>query len=75
MTQPRYFPRYHGKDGFEERYVVADRTTGEALSPPQPHDSVKRQCDQRNLMAVEGGGAFPGLSSLLVAACAGSLNG
>ena len=31
----RYLIRYAGKQGFEERYEVADARTQEALSPPR----------------------------------------
>lgn len=48
MSTPRYYPRYHGKDGFEERYVVIDSSTGEEVSNPLPYHLANDQCAARN---------------------------
>ena len=44
----RYFPRYAGKEGFEERYEVVDSRTGEVLSPRGPYNEILEQVEARN---------------------------
>lgn len=55
----RYFPRYAGKEGFEERYELVDSRTGEVLSPPGPYAEVLEQVEARNnpVEAVEVAGS------------------
>lgn len=48
MSTPRYYPRYHSKEGFEERYVVVDSRTGDELSPPKPYHEANDEAGARN---------------------------
>lgn len=48
MTSPRFYARYHGKDGFEERYVVIDSRTGDEVSAPKLYHLANDEAGQRN---------------------------
>lgn len=48
MNTKRYYPRYAGKDGFEDRYEVVDSTAREAVSARMPYHQANTEADARN---------------------------
>ena len=45
---PRYYARYAGKEGFEERYHVIDSSVNEPVSPRMLYHEANDQAEARN---------------------------
>lgn len=44
----RYYARYAGKEGFEERYHVIDSSVNEAVSPKMAYHQANDEAEARN---------------------------
>lgn len=48
MKSPRFYPKYAGKEGFEERYEVIDSSTGEAVTGKLTYHAANDEAEIRN---------------------------
>lgn len=48
MTARRYYARFAGREGFEERYEVFDGSINEPVSAKLPYHEANDQADARN---------------------------